>query len=54
MRINETRKHVKICLPNSVHYGLDGSNSLNVRDYGDFAAWGKGQQITSFQTVLRK
>ena len=44
MHINETRKHVKICLPNSVHYGLDGSNNLNVRDYGDFAAWRKGQQ----------
>ena len=54
MGINETRKHVNICLPNSVHYGLHGSNNLNVRDYGDFVEWGKGQWITSFQTVLRK
>ena len=54
MGINETRKRVNICLPNSVHYGLHGSNNLNVRDYGDFVEWGKGQQITSFQTVLRK
>ena len=55
MGINETRKHVKICLPNFVQYGLDGSNNLNVQEYSGFTAWGKkGQQITPFQTVLRE
>ena len=29
---------LKTCLPIFGHYGLDGSNNLNVRDYSDLAA----------------
>ena len=43
---------MKTRLPIFNHYGLDGSNNLNVRDSRDLAVGGKILKITFFYTVL--